>query len=313
MGKKVVLCLSVILCVSAMALVGICEGASGIRISFDYQRMSTIASNQFAVWIENNDGEIVRTLFVTGFTGVRRGYRNREMSLPRWVSAAAPDTMTDEALDAVSGATPQEGELEYVWDFIDDNGNPIPDGKYRIFVEGSLYWESEILFSAELELEQGNIQNLTAVQVERNGTDQDTNAQMLTNVEVAVMNLVNDNEDNTENWLGGLTPDDALAYMKDHYDDGLVIVEVNTDYWKLSSGFTGAMHIPHDQMAERYNEIPSGVPVILHCGAGVVSVPAYETLMEKRPDIPQLSYIAGHPPVQEFNAWLESHLQTKGE
>ena len=55
------------------------------------------------------------------------------------------------------------------------------------------------------------------------------------------------------------------------------------------------------------NEIPSGVPVILHCGAGVVSVPAYETLMEKRKDIPQLSYIAGHPPVDEFNKWLEGH------
>lgn len=184
MGKKVALCLFVILCVSAMALVGICEGASGIQVRFDYQRMSTIASNQFAVWIENNDGEIVRTLFVTDFTGVRRGYRNREMSLPRWVSAAAPDTMTDEALDAVSGATPQEGELEYLWDITDDNGNQIPDGEYRVYVEGSLYWESEILFSAGLELEQGNIQNLTAVQVERNGTDQDTNAQMLTHVEV---------------------------------------------------------------------------------------------------------------------------------
>ncbi len=55
------------------------------------------------------------------------------------------------------------------------------------------------------------------------------------------------------------------------------------------------------------NEIPSGVPVILHCGAGVVSVPAYETLMEKRKDIPQLSYIAGHPPVDEFNKWLEDN------
>ena len=55
------------------------------------------------------------------------------------------------------------------------------------------------------------------------------------------------------------------------------------------------------------NEIPSGVPVILHCGAGVVSGPAYETLMEKRKDIPQLSYIAGHPPVDEFNKWLEDH------
>lgn len=113
--------------------------------------------------------------------------------------------------------------------------------------------------------------------------------------------------DNTANWLGGLEPEKALEYMKEHYDEGLVIVEVNTDYWKLETGFTGAMHIPHDQMAERYDEIPSDVPVILHCGGGIVSVPAYETLMEKRPDIPQLSYIAGRPPVTEFNAWLDEH------
>ena len=113
--------------------------------------------------------------------------------------------------------------------------------------------------------------------------------------------------DNTANWLGGLEPEKALEYMKEHYDEGLVIVEVNTDYWKLATGVTGAMHIPHDQMAERYDEIPSGVPVILHCGGGIVSVPAYETLMEKRKDIPQLSYIAGRPPVTEYNEWLREN------
>lgn len=113
--------------------------------------------------------------------------------------------------------------------------------------------------------------------------------------------------DNTKNWLGGLSPENALKYMEANYDKGLVIVEVNTDYWKLKTGFKGALHIPHDQMANRYAEIPSGVPVILHCGAGVVSVPAYETLKEKRPDIPQLAYIAGRPPVSEFNAWVSAH------
>lgn len=60
------------------------------------------------------------------------------------------------------------------------------------------------------------------------------------------------------------------------------------------------------EMAERYDEIPEGCPVILHCGAGVVSVPAYETLIEKRPDIPELSYIDGAPPIKEYNEWLES-------
>lgn len=109
--------------------------------------------------------------------------------------------------------------------------------------------------------------------------------------------------------MGGLTPEAALDYMK--RTPNLVIVEVNTDYWKLKTGFIGALHIPHDQMEKRYKEIPSGVPVILHCGAGVVSVPAYETLLEKRPDIPELSYIAGRPPVAEYNAWYRKKHQEK--
>lgn len=106
------------------------------------------------------------------------------------------------------------------------------------------------------------------------------------------------------NLLGGLSPEDALEYMKT--TENLVIVEVNTAQWKKETPFTGAMWIPHDEMAERYDEIPEGCPVILHCGAGVVSVPAYETLIEKRPDIPELSYIDGAPPIEEYNEWLES-------
>lgn len=110
--------------------------------------------------------------------------------------------------------------------------------------------------------------------------------------------------DNTGNWLGGMEPQKALEYMKERHKDGLVIVEVNTDYWKLKNGFKGAMHIPHDEMETRCNEIPSGKPVILHCGRGVVAVSAYNILMEKRKDIPQLSYIAGTPLVSEYNNWL---------
>ena len=104
--------------------------------------------------------------------------------------------------------------------------------------------------------------------------------------------------------LGGLTPEAALEFLKKNPD--AVIVEVNTDYWKLKTGFIGAIHIPHDQMERRYGEIPAGRPVILHCGAGVVSVPAYETLLEKRPDIPVLGYIAGRPPVAEYNEWKKA-------
>ena len=113
------------------------------------------------------------------------------------------------------------------------------------------------------------------------------------------------NPDTTEtNVLGGLSPEDALEYMKK--TPNLVIVQVNTAEWYIEDGFKDALWIPHTEIAERYDEIPKGVPIILHCGAGVVSVPAYETLVKKRPDIPELSYIAGRPPIAEYNEWLEN-------
>lgn len=104
------------------------------------------------------------------------------------------------------------------------------------------------------------------------------------------------------NALGAMSPEDALEYMKS--TPNLVIVEVNAPEWKLRSGITGAMYIPYTEMTERYDEIPEGCPVLLHCGGGVVSIDAYEILQEKRPDIPELSYIAGAPPVKAYNEWL---------
>lgn len=105
--------------------------------------------------------------------------------------------------------------------------------------------------------------------------------------------------------LGAMSPDTALTYMKS--TPNLVIVEVNAPEWKLSTGITGAMWIPYTEMAVRYNEIPEGKPVLLHCGGGIVSVKAYEILQKMRPDIPELSYIAGAPPVSAYNKWLANH------
>lgn len=276
----------------------------GVSIDFDYIRMSGMASNQFAVWIENSDGNVVKTIYVTNFTAVRRGYGNREDALCHWVKVAEPDSMDETEIDAISGATPQPGHQHLKWDLTDDEGQRVSDGQYSVKLEGTLFGSSNVVYTGVFspeEVGEGKLELLT----ERSEPDNTDNENMIQNVRMTIMTENNSIADNTSNWLGGLEPEEALKYMEEHYDEGLVIVEVNTDYWKHEKGFTGAMHIPHDQMAERYNEIPSGVPVILHCGAGVVSVPAYETLMEKRKDIPQLSYIAGHPPVDEFNKWLE--------
>ncbi len=279
---------------------------AGVSIDFEYMRMSGKASNQLALWIEDENGKIVKTLLVTDFTAGRRGYENREDALNHWVDAAEPGNMSDVEIDAVSSATPQAGTQHYSWDLTDENGQRVSDGRYYIRLEGTLYWSSNVLYTGMVDLNDtapGELE-ITAERSEPENTDNET---MIQNVRMSAMAENKNAVDNTANWLGGLEPEKALEYMKEHYDEGLVIVEVNTDYWKLETGFTGAMHIPHDQMAERYDEIPSGVPVILHCGGGIVSAPAYETLMEKRKDILQLSYIAGRPSVTEFNEWLREN------
>lgn len=163
------------------------ETASGLQISVDYQRSTERATNQVALWVEDSSETLVKTIFVSDFVGSRRGYTRREMALSGWQLAAKPETMTDEEVDAVSGATPQSGKLNFVWDFTDSNGEPVPDGRYRIPLEGNLYWESEILYTIEFDLSEGQVRNITT-NVERSQPDEHTNEEMLTNLEVSVIN-----------------------------------------------------------------------------------------------------------------------------
>lgn len=110
--------------------------------------------------------------------------------------------------------------------------------------------------------------------------------------------------------LGGLAPEKALEYMKQ--TEWLVIIEVNQKQWKKKTPFVGAMWIPYDELEKRCDEIPLGRPVILHCGRGVVSVPAYKTLIKVRKDIPELSYIDGAPLIEEYNRWASTKAKEGG-
>ena len=66
--------------------------AHTLEVSFDYQRQAGPGSNQYAVWIENEKGNVVKTLFVTSYTtkgrargGERpkRGYIVRPACVPK--------------------------------------------------------------------------------------------------------------------------------------------------------------------------------------------------------------------------------------
>ena len=155
---------------------------SGIEITFTYQRGTTIASNQLAVWIEDEEGTMVKTLLVTDFTAGRRGYRNRTMSLPVWVASADPESMTNQEIDVLSAATPRPGELVYVWDFTNETGEKVSEGIYTIHVEGTFYWESDVLYSAVIDTAQ--LAEEIAVEMERTAPDTHENENMISEVTV---------------------------------------------------------------------------------------------------------------------------------
>ncbi len=149
-------------CAALMAGVTVTAGESGAKakelsVSFMYNNQRTPGSNQYAVWIENAQGELVKTLFVTQYTAKGRargdekpvrGYIFRPACVPMWVKAAKPDNMSDAQLDAISGATPSAGGVQtFVWDFKDAKGTAVPAGDYKFFVEANLRDKSTVVYT----------------------------------------------------------------------------------------------------------------------------------------------------------------------
>ena len=131
--------------------------ARALEVSFDYQRQAGPGSNQYAVWIENEKGNVVKTLFVTSYTTKgrarggeqpKRGYIVRPACVPTWIKTVKADEKTDQQLDAVTGATPQAGGTQtFTWDFTDEQGKAVPQGDYKVVVEATLFFDSDIIYS----------------------------------------------------------------------------------------------------------------------------------------------------------------------
>ena len=154
-----------------------------VEVVFDYKAMSGFASNQFALWVENDNGDVVKTLFVTDFTGIKRGYKKREQSLNNWVAIAKPNEMSDTEIDAISGATPKSGPQHFIWDLTDSQGKKVPAGKYFVKLEGTLYAGSNVVYIGTVDLAApGAIE----VKMERSEPSNNKNATMLQNVKTSV-------------------------------------------------------------------------------------------------------------------------------
>jgi tetratricopeptide (TPR) repeat protein len=88
---------------------------------------------QTAVWVEDGQGEFVKTIYVSGFSGHAKGV---QVNLPGWSESSH---FVD--VDGVTAASIDLGHHVYLWDLEDASGEQVPDGDYAVFVEVS-YWPS---------------------------------------------------------------------------------------------------------------------------------------------------------------------------
>lgn len=153
-----------------------------VSITFDTTHMNTPASNQYAVWVEDSDGNLIRTIYVSDFTGNRRGYERRKDALKNWVAKADPQNISDAEMNAISGSTPEDGSHTFAWDLKDNDGNMVPAGIYQIRVEGTLYWSGNVVYTGFFDTE--HPEKKISVSEERSEPDNHTNETMITNVEM---------------------------------------------------------------------------------------------------------------------------------
>ncbi len=145
-----------------------------VILSFDYERQSGRATNQYAAWVEDKDGNVVAPLFVTRFTG-EGGWTRRSDALPLWVEKIGGKLSVDATssassgeensytgnIDAMSGSTPQTGSITYTWDLKGMDGLRVDDGEYTVVLEGSLRWDYRVVYTGKINVKTGKIQNPT--------------------------------------------------------------------------------------------------------------------------------------------------------
>ena len=141
--------LLIFICVCGISPAAGQDGPGIVKITYVLHRLQTIASNQIAVWIEDGDGNYVKTLFATSFAA-NGGFKKRAQTLPAWVKASDWENASSSDIDAMSGATQPVGTREVVWDLTDIEGNHVRPGKYVYKIEGNIFWDNRVLWQGSI-------------------------------------------------------------------------------------------------------------------------------------------------------------------
>lgn len=122
--KKILSIFLIIICVSC--------GKRGIKKTGELIITFTLSNNfstipNCALWIENESGKLVKTLYVSNKVAENKNCLKSEAGLPKWW-----EVKDKENIDGITGASPKfQTTYTYVWDLKDKNGNEIA---YEIYV-----------------------------------------------------------------------------------------------------------------------------------------------------------------------------------
>jgi len=108
---------------------------------------------QTGVWVEDANGQFVKTLYVSGFSGYAR---EKQVNLPQWAHSSRFET------DGTTGASIDWGKHTYAWDLTDHEGNRVPEGTYRVHVE-VCWWPSMQYGTATADIQVGKTGNEVTV------------------------------------------------------------------------------------------------------------------------------------------------------
>jgi electron transport complex protein RnfG len=97
------------------------------------------------VYIKKN--KVERIEFLKSMESPKYYGQVKKALLEKWNGMTVKDARTLQ-VDAVTGATPQTGGRQtFTWDFTDQQGKKVKQGKYRVMVEATLYQASDIIYS----------------------------------------------------------------------------------------------------------------------------------------------------------------------